>query len=77
MTQEDAEANRARLAALMESGKLDTAAVAEILTAQTKRPCSRRTVQAWLSEPDKPSARSCPDWAVELLEAKLKRMRKE
>lgn len=35
------------------------------------RPCSLRTVQAWLAKPGKPSARHCPDWALAALEARL------
>nr|ARO45346.1 hypothetical protein [Pseudomonas syringae pv. actinidiae] len=27
-----------------------------------------RTVRSWLNDPDKPSSRPCPDWAVEGLE---------
>ena len=64
--------SRERLIELMQTSGLDTADVARILTEQTMRPCSRRTVQAWLSEPGKPSSRPCPEWAVTILEVRLK-----
>ncbi|MBE0624565.1 MAG: hypothetical protein IH606_07135 [Burkholderiales bacterium] len=31
------------------------------------RSVSRRTVQAWLLRPDRPSSRNCPDWAYDAL----------
>ena len=64
--------NRERLIELMLASRLDTSDVARILSEQTMRPCSRRTVQAWLSEPEKPSSRPCPEWAVTVLEVRLK-----
>lgn len=45
---------------------------AELIAVQTMRPCSLRTVRAWLADPKLPSARPCPDWAILALETKLK-----
>lgn len=41
---------------------------AKLLHSVTRRPCSVRAVRSWLNDPDKPSSRPCPDWAVEGLE---------
>jgi hypothetical protein len=46
---------------------------ANLIAEHTKRPCSVRSVRAWLADPSKTSARPCPDWAVLALESKLKR----
>jgi hypothetical protein len=48
---------------------------AQFIADYTKRPCALRTVQSWETPWDKSSARTCPDWAVAALEAKLKRKR--
>lgn len=45
---------------------------AALICERTKRPCSVRAVRSWLNDPDKPSSRSCPDWAVEILEVELR-----
>lgn len=49
---------------------------AKLIADQTQRPCSPRTVRAWLADPQTPSSRPCPDWAVEALERRLKRLKK-
>ena len=43
--------------------------VARVLTKQTKRPVSRRSVQSWLTLPDNPSYRPVPKWALLILAA--------
>lgn len=48
--------------------------VAQFLAAKTKRPCTLRTVQAWESPPSLSSARSAPDWAVNMLSAEAKKL---
>jgi hypothetical protein len=49
---------------------------ASLIAEQTQRPCAPRTVRAWLADPATPSARPCPDWAVEALERRLKKLKK-
>lgn len=52
------------LAALIARHGLPHAKVAELICSQTARPCSVRAVKAWLTAPEKPSARTCPEWAL-------------
>ena len=33
----------------------------------TQRPVSERAVRSWLADPNKPSARPCPDWVIQIL----------
>ena len=42
-----------------------------LIAEQTQRPCSVRTVRSWLNDPTKTSSRPCPDWAIEVLEKSL------
>jgi hypothetical protein len=41
---------------------------ASIITKQTERKVSNRSIQAWLIDSDKPSGRRCPTWALKALE---------
>lgn len=47
------------------------AEAAELIARQTGRPCSPRSVRAWLAEPHLETARACPEWAVKALRRKL------
>lgn len=70
--------NRERLISLITAADITRAAAAQYISEETKRPCSWRTVQAWLADPDKvkkESARTCPDWAIETLTARLKALK--
>jgi hypothetical protein len=40
---------------------------AQRLSEVTQRPVSERAVRSWLADPEKPSARACPDWVIALL----------
>lgn len=60
--------NRTRYLKLLSTHGITQAYSAVLITAVTQRPCSERTVRSWLNDPDKPSARPCPVWAVEALE---------
>ena len=60
--------NRERFKNLLLLHNLTQARSAELLCIQTQRPCSVRTVRSLLSEPSKPSSRTCPDWAIKALE---------
>jgi len=51
-------------------------AAAAIIQAETKRPLSVDAIKSWTCDPDTKRARTCPDWAVEVLETGLKKMRK-
>jgi hypothetical protein len=46
--------------------------VGEVVTEFSTLPCVARTVRQWLADPELPSARNCPDWAVAALEARLR-----
>jgi len=56
---------------LIEQSGVTQARAAELIAQETKRPCSVRSVRAWLAASDKSSARTCPAWAVIALEARL------
>lgn len=68
--------NRDKFLSLLDQGDVTQTAAAKLIADQTMRPCSLRTVQAWLADPEKPSARPCPDWAILALETKLRVLRK-
>lgn len=59
--------NRAQFLALLADYGLTQAKAAYLICEYTRRPCSVRTVRSWVNDPDKPSSRPCPDWAVEVL----------
>lgn len=63
--------NRERFLALLQAHGLTQARSAELICQQTQRPCAVRTVRSWLNDPDKPSSRECPDWAVQALQRAL------
>lgn len=67
--------NRNQLAALIEQANITRAQAAQYIAEETKRPCGWRTVQSWLADPALSSARRCPDWAIENLEARLKTLK--
>lgn len=60
--------NREKFKALLEQYNISQARSAELLCIHTQRPCSVRTIRSWLNDPNKPSSRPCPDWAVTVLE---------
>jgi len=60
--------NRARYLRLLSAHEITQAYSAVLITAVTQRPCSERTVRSWLNDPEKPSSRPCPKWAVDALE---------
>lgn len=45
-----------------------------LVAAITQRPCSERTVRSWLNDPEKPSSRPCPDWALAALRKAIEYM---
>lgn len=60
--------NRARYLRLLEVHEITQAQSAVLIAAVTDRQCSARTVRSWLNDPEKPSSRPCPDYAVRALE---------
>ncbi len=66
--------NRTRYLALLDAHRITQAESARLIAYLTKRPCSARTVRSWLNDPDKPSSRPCPDWAIEALEQVIRYM---
>ena len=59
--------NRETFQELLAQHRLTQADGAALICEQTLRPCSVRAVRSWLNDPEKPSARPCPDWAVAAL----------
>lgn len=68
--------NSEKFRALCEEADITQAKASEMIAQHTKRPCSVRSVRAWLTDQSKPSARPCPVWAVDALETALRRARK-
>lgn len=64
--------NRTAFLALLSEHGLTQAQAARLICEFTRRPCSVRTIRSWLNAPDRPSSRTCPDWAVEVLSEVLK-----
>ncbi|MCL6336280.1 hypothetical protein EXT65_21030 [Pectobacterium carotovorum subsp. carotovorum] len=56
---------------LLKEYGLTQARAAYLICEHTRRPCSVRAVRSWLNDPSKPSARTCPDWAVDALKQAL------
>lgn len=67
----DLMSNRERLKLLLEEAGITQLRASELIAETTTVPCSVRSVRAWLAEPNKPSARTCPDWAVLALTAAI------
>lgn len=65
-----------KLRALIEQAGITQDQAAELIAKQTKRPCSVRTVRAWLADKGKSSARPCQEWGVQALESQLLRQKK-
>lgn len=60
--------NRTRYLQLLDTYGITQAKSAELIAADTGRPCAVRTVRSWVNNPEKPSSTPCPDWAVVALE---------
>lgn len=60
--------NRKRYQQLLDANGIKQRESAVLIEAVTLRPCKERTVRSWLNDPDKPSSRPCPDWAIAALE---------
>ena len=59
--------NREAYQRLLAEYGITQAESAAMICEQTQRPCSVRTIRSWLNDPDKPSSRECPDWALAAL----------
>ena len=68
--------NKQRLRELMETARVNTEEVAQLLSLQMRRTYTMRTVQTWLADESKRSSRRCPAWVIENLEDILKRKKK-
>ncbi len=66
--------NQEKFRELCKAARITQERAAQLIAEQTMRPCSLRTVRAWLADESLPSARPCPEWAVFALETKLKIM---
>lgn len=68
--------NRAEFIALLAAHGLTQAKAADLICEYTHRPCSVRAIRTWVNNPEKPSSRNCPEWAVNALrEALAERMK--
>lgn len=63
--------NQQRLRRLIERTGITLDRAAKIIAEASQRPCSWRSVQAWLCDPALKSARPCPDWAIKTLFSQL------
>jgi hypothetical protein len=70
---ENAEKNRLILRKILITGGITHEEAAKIITEETGRKCSSRTVRAWLIDPSSPSSRACPAWAITELKRALLR----
>lgn len=68
--------NRERYQHLLDEHEISQVKSAELLSLITQRPCSARAVRSWLNDPEKPSSRPCPDWAVAALESAIDYMKR-
>ncbi len=68
--------NRIRFQQLLNSYGITQARSAELIQAVTGRPCAVRTVRSWVNDPEKPSSKPCPDWAVKALEKAIDYMQR-
>lgn len=64
--------NREIFLALLSDNRLTQARAAALISEYTRRPSSVRAVRSWINDPQKPSSRRCPDWAVAALIEVLK-----
>lgn len=64
--------NRDKLLDLMARANITRERAAQAIADETKRPCSWRAIQSWIADPELTSARPCPDWAINALEARLR-----
>ncbi|EPQ0237775.1 hypothetical protein VKM53_20335 [Providencia stuartii] len=65
--------NREIMLHLMCEHQITQKKAAELICIQTMRPCSVRAIKSWVNDPDKPSSRTCPDWAVKALTMALEK----
>lgn len=60
-------ANKKILTDFIDEMKISNIEFSRVIEKITLRPCSERTVRAWLLSSDAPSSRACPDWVIGLL----------
>lgn len=63
--------NQETLRSLLERASITQAEAAGLIAEETKRPCSVRSVRAWLADESLLSSRPCPDWALTALKSNL------
>lgn len=68
--------NRKHFNKLLADNGLTQADGAALICDLTQRPLSVRTVRSWLNDPEKPSSRPCPDWAVDALKKAINKAKK-
>lgn len=68
--------NQEKLKLLLADAGITQKDAAEYIATSTRRPCSVRSVRAWLADESLASARPTPDYAVQNLEAHLKYLKK-
>lgn len=64
--------NREKLLNMLTRAGITRERAAQAIAEETKRPCSWRAVQSWVADPALKSARACPDWAINALDARLR-----
>lgn len=61
--------NNKKLRRVITQNRLTQKKAAEIISKESGDKVAWRTVQSWLAEPDRISARRCPGWAIKMLES--------
>ena len=60
--------NQKEFRAILEQLGITQAQAAELITKKTLRKVSTRAVKSWLSAPTAKTARTCPAWAIKVLQ---------
>jgi hypothetical protein len=73
---EQAQQNKQQFRELIEKAGITQLEASVLVSQYTNRPCSVRTIRAWLSDSSIKTHRPCPNWAVDALKTALKRTNK-
>lgn len=65
--EQEREKNQKEFRAILEKYGITQAQAAELITSETGQKVGPRKVRTWLADPEIPSSRSCPTWALTAL----------
>ena len=72
----DKNANRNKLLKILAEHKITQREAAELIKEESMRPCTERAIRTWVNDPEKPSSRPCPQWAIDVLLAALSKRKR-